>query len=461
MKTRTLQLLFASITAAATLAAPHATAANFRSYLSLSGSDANPCTLPAPCRLLPAAIAATNDGGEVWMLNSANYNTGPVTITQGIKILAIPGEVGSIVGNGGDALIINAPDKDVTLRNLVVLNLAGGVSGVRIQEAAAVHIEKSTIHDFSDATGACVFMDAPNTVRLYIDDSFMRHCRTAIHVNAPAVLPNRPTLVMDNTRIERGFANSGQAVGIWQRGCSDVTIRNSMISRQDVGILADSLVNGCVASLQVNQTQLIRNTTGIQVSSTPGNTTFQTTVVNSQITQSGDGILVTNTGNATSIAMNITDSVVAYCGNNCITYNNQATDDVNGLQSNIVRTHLSNATNTVLDLSAPGGGRVRVQVRDSTVSNTVNRLIKTSGAGANVSGIQVSLIRSNLFSAGFLLDHGYGQVRLDGCHMTHFTNTFVNSGSADVRSLGNNWLTNFTNTTPGLVYITPTVVGPI
>lgn len=461
MKTRTLQLLFASIAAAATVAAPHATAANFRSYLSLSGSDANPCTLPAPCRLLPAAIAATNDGGEVWMLNSANYNTGPVTITQGIKILAIPGEVGSIVGNGGDGLIINAPGKDVTLRNLVILNLAGGMNGVNIVDAGAVHIEKTTIHDFSSTAGACVLLATMASVRVYIDDSFMRHCRAAIHVNVPPVLSNRPSLVMDNTRIERGFADTGQAVGIWQQGCADVTIRNSMISRQDVGILADSLVSGCVASLQVNQSQMIRNSTGIQLISNPGSTSFEATIVNSQITKSGDGIAVTNTGNATSIAMNIIDSVVAYCGNNCITYNNQATDDVNGLQSSIVRTHLSNATNTVLDLSAPGGGRVRVQVRDSTVSNTVNRLIKTSGAGANVSGIQVSLIRSNLFSAGFLLDHGYGQVRLDGCHMTHLTNTFVNSGSADVRSLGNNWLTNFTNTTPGLTYITPTVVGPI
>ena len=28
----------------------------FRAYLSLNGSDANPCTLVAPCRLLPAAL---------------------------------------------------------------------------------------------------------------------------------------------------------------------------------------------------------------------------------------------------------------------------------------------------------------------------------------------------------------------------------------------------------------------
>jgi len=44
----------------------------FRAYLAIGGSDSNPGTLPAPCRLLPAALNAVADGGEVWMLDSAN-----------------------------------------------------------------------------------------------------------------------------------------------------------------------------------------------------------------------------------------------------------------------------------------------------------------------------------------------------------------------------------------------------
>jgi len=41
------------------------------------GNDSNPCTLVAPCRLLPAAIAAVINGGEVWMLDSATTTAGP------------------------------------------------------------------------------------------------------------------------------------------------------------------------------------------------------------------------------------------------------------------------------------------------------------------------------------------------------------------------------------------------
>src|SRR4051794_14557867 len=71
----------------------------FRAYLSVNGNDMNACTLPAPCRLLPAALAAVDAGGEIWMLDSANFNTSLVSVTKSVTILAIPGQLGSLVGN--------------------------------------------------------------------------------------------------------------------------------------------------------------------------------------------------------------------------------------------------------------------------------------------------------------------------------------------------------------------------
>ncbi len=40
-------------------------AQSFRAYLASNGNDANPCSLASPCRLLPAALAAIVDGGEI------------------------------------------------------------------------------------------------------------------------------------------------------------------------------------------------------------------------------------------------------------------------------------------------------------------------------------------------------------------------------------------------------------
>src|SRR3982750_3555908 len=55
-------------------------AAIFRAYLSAHGNDSKPCTVSDPCRLLPAALNVVADGGEIWMVDSANFNTAPVSI---------------------------------------------------------------------------------------------------------------------------------------------------------------------------------------------------------------------------------------------------------------------------------------------------------------------------------------------------------------------------------------------
>jgi len=108
--------------AAASLGAVTAHAQLFRAYAASFGNDANPCTVVAPCRLLPAALAAIQDGGEVWLLDSANFNSGAVSINKNVTILAVPGQVGSIVAfGGGNAININ-PGLTVALKNLSITN---------------------------------------------------------------------------------------------------------------------------------------------------------------------------------------------------------------------------------------------------------------------------------------------------------------------------------------------------
>src|SRR5690349_4733467 len=96
----------------------------FRAYVSSTGSDLNPCSLTQPCRLLPAALTAVADGGEIWMLDSANFNTATVDISKSVTILAVPGAVGSIVATGGaNGINVNAASVKLTLRNLAVVHL--------------------------------------------------------------------------------------------------------------------------------------------------------------------------------------------------------------------------------------------------------------------------------------------------------------------------------------------------
>jgi|RhiMethySRZTD1v2_1073278.scaffolds.fasta_scaffold20156_4 hypothetical protein len=146
MSTRTLASV---VFAAALFATGAAQGALFRAYLASDGSDVNPCTLASPCRLLPAALAAVNSGGEIWMLDSANYNTGTVSITKSVSILAIPGAVGSIVSvGGGPGLSIATGGINVTLRNLVIVPQAGGSAGthgIEMTGASSLTVEASRI----------------------------------------------------------------------------------------------------------------------------------------------------------------------------------------------------------------------------------------------------------------------------------------------------------------------------
>jgi len=136
----------------------------FRAYLASYGSDTNPCTVTAPCRLLPAALDAVAYGGEIWMLDSANFNSGAVDIGKSVSIMAVPGQVGSIVAVAGQpALTVTASGLRIALRNLVVTNnvVYTGGSGLVISGNSEVSVED------------CVF-SAVNGVAIYVHDSAAR-----------------------------------------------------------------------------------------------------------------------------------------------------------------------------------------------------------------------------------------------------------------------------------------------
>ncbi len=191
---RTLQSALLAGALALALPAP---AQLFRAYLSSTGSDANPCTLVAPCRLLPAALNAVVGGGEVWMLDSGNYNTSYVPVTKSVSILAVPGAVASIVAtpvSGG--LFLYTAGVDVTLRNLVFTTTTGG-NGVAMSTVGVnLRVEGCTFHDLQVG-----IMVRDGTTALITDSTFRDVSQDAIQVEHSVA-----TLVRDR------FLNTNQAV---------------------------------------------------------------------------------------------------------------------------------------------------------------------------------------------------------------------------------------------------------
>ncbi len=229
----------------------------FRAYVASDGSDANPCTLPAPCRLLPAALAAVADGGEVWMLDSANYNTGPINITKSVSILAIPGAVGSVVATGGDAIDIATANINVTLRNLVIVPLPGTgfANGVSMTAGASLVVDN------------CVVANMPN--------------------NGINVVANAKVRVTGST-----IRGSG-STGIWVQGASGGTAYAD---------IAESTIDGNAAQ-------------GVVIISNNATALVKASIRDSRIVQGGNHGVLAQSGSGATVTFAVSNNIISNNGN--------------------------------------------------------------------------------------------------------------------------------------------------
>jgi hypothetical protein len=141
-------ILIAALLAAVIFHAGSARAQANRTFVSGQGADANPCTLPAPCRSFAQAITQTNAGGEITILDTAGY--GPVTITKAVSIVNDGvGEAGVTMTTASDAITVAAGVNDeVNLRGLTLVGGGVGNNGVTITGGGSVNIQNSVIRGF-------------------------------------------------------------------------------------------------------------------------------------------------------------------------------------------------------------------------------------------------------------------------------------------------------------------------
>jgi len=449
--------------------APHALAAQ-RTFVHSSplGNDANTvsnCSLVAPCRSFNAAISVTDPGGELVILDTAGY--GPMTIGKSIKVIGPSGVYGgiSVLGAGGPTtgVVINAGATDViTLRGLDIAGVPGAAPlplyGIHIQNAGAVHIEKSSISNFTQPTGACINAAPTAPVIVYVDDSMLRECRTGINANGTAESASGDLVVfVDNTRIELSRATSGPAYGLWVQGFAATTMRNSVISISDVGIQFNNIATNGNPILVLSQTQVLGGGTCLNVASASAGGVPTVYIDGSQFLGCDDGIVFSHTaaGTAFSAQLKITDSKLEHLNNGAITLSTGADSSV---QVDLVRSLLTFAGNIGIGLATSGTSGINFNMRDSTVSNALT-LLKTSGT----SGINATVIRSHLHNSITAVDHGRGRIRMEQTNVSNNQNSLVNNGSGNIVSAGigtngTNWIVDNIDTTVGTTYITPSIV---
>jgi hypothetical protein len=250
-------LRFTGAVIATVLVAGTAHAQLFRAYLAPSGNDANDCTLPTPCRLLPAALAAVADGGEIWMLGSANYNVATVDITKSVSILAVPGVVGSVVATGGPAITVATAGVKVSLRNLVIARLAGagGTGGINMTNGASLTVDNCLIANLI-AEGIFVSSTA---AKVRIVDSLIRDNGTV-----GVYLLDGPTADISGTKL---IGNGGAGVvvqGFVATTTTSAAISDSVISGNGVsGIVASAGTADASVNVSISRSTVSNNDYGI------------------------------------------------------------------------------------------------------------------------------------------------------------------------------------------------------
>jgi hypothetical protein len=237
-----------------------------RTWVSASlGNDSNPCTRSSPCLTFAAALAQTTAGGEIDVLDPGDF--GAVTITKAITFDGGGGEAGIMTSPGTSGIVISAGATDVVnLRGLTLDGLNASLSGVQINSAAKVNIEKCVIQEFSGSGQLAGIFVIPTSgaVNVHIDD-------TNIVNNNAGVIVKPTSGATTNVIIERSHIDNNMGGGVrvdgTSGGTSHVAIAESTISfNASNGVVAVSgggtvnvdlarvtISNNGLAGIQANQ----------------------------------------------------------------------------------------------------------------------------------------------------------------------------------------------------------------
>jgi hypothetical protein len=146
MRKQYLSLVLAAVALPALATAAHAQA---RTWVSGTGDDTFPCSRTAPCKTFAGALAKTQAGGEISVLDPGGY--GSVLIDKAISIVA-DGVEGSILANGNGIIVDAGPNDVVSLRGLQIEGAVAGLNGIKFLSGGTLHVENCVIRGFQSST---------------------------------------------------------------------------------------------------------------------------------------------------------------------------------------------------------------------------------------------------------------------------------------------------------------------
>jgi hypothetical protein len=238
-KITSLQAIAGALLALGLSAAPAQAGPN-RTWVSGTGTDSGACTRAAPCRTFAFAITQTAAGGEIDVLDPADYGT--VTIAKAISIVNDGVGVAAIGAATGHGVTINAGATDsVHLRGLTIDGLGSGTDGIDFKTGGNLAIENCVIRDFKTAG---IFIEPTTSSSFSVSNTIASNNLVGIQIGptgSAVVIGVLNTVIANNN-------NTGIDVnGAFTAGASlTVTIVDSEASNNStIGVLAGICVRPC------------------------------------------------------------------------------------------------------------------------------------------------------------------------------------------------------------------------
>src|ERR1044072_1727368 len=236
-----------------------------RTWVSGVGDDLNPCSRTAPCKTFAGAFSKTATNGEINCLDNGAF--GAVTISKALTIDCLSNEAGVLATLGSNGIIVNAPATDVvTLIGLDIFGANTGLNGIRYIAGAALHVVKSRIHGFGNASGNGILVNpSTGTLELFVSDSFIAHNGGSTTTGGINIAPTGTAAVrasINRNQIENntvGIRVSGTATtGAIRVGAKD----NFITGNTNNGVLASA--STAVTTTFLKSNMIFANNVGIQ-----------------------------------------------------------------------------------------------------------------------------------------------------------------------------------------------------
>ena len=288
MRTFALQLTILGTILVPLLHAAPAQALNNKSWVSSTGSGST-CTRALPCGNLQTAHDQTNAGGEIGVIDAADY--GALVISKAISIIAEGVDATVISAGAGSAAIAfssSTPPTDVvTLQGLVIDGLGTGGIGISYAYGPALVVKNCVIRNFKNSNGAGIFAQPNVAGKLTVTDTLLVNNGTGLTGAGIVLKPQsggsvqalfeRVTAVSNSFGILADGNGSISVRGVVRNsaiannvhngitasssggGSAILSVENTTVSGNDFGLVA----SGASSGVLVGQSSIVLNNTGL------------------------------------------------------------------------------------------------------------------------------------------------------------------------------------------------------